>query len=200
MLSRPLGHAFLAAYRLTSRAWAKFFSLAASGAFASFGPRSVLRPADPASWPGPDRDRIRCLRRRGSWLQTLPDGDVQGPALLIGNRTAIAGSGVLSAASRVEIGRDVLVARNVYIADHSHRFDQIPIPVLDQGITAPAAVAIGDGAWLGRDVVICPGVRIGRGAVIGANSVVKDEVPDYAVGVGSPARVVRDIASEEVLA
>lgn len=200
MSSRPLGLAFLAAYRFTSRAWAKWFSFAASGAFASFGRASVLKP--PIRLQGEGRIAIGSgvFVGAGSWLRTVPDGQCDDPALIIGDRTSIAGACVLSAAGRVEIGRDVLLARNVYIADHSHRFDQIPVAVLNQGISEPADVTIGDGAWLGQNVVVCPGVRIGRGAVVGANSVVKDDVPDYAIAVGSPARVVRDLAEEAVLA
>ena len=64
--------------------------------------------------------------------------------------------------------------------------------MLDQGVTDVRPVEICDGAWLGQNVVICPGVRVGRGAVVGANSAVRDDVPDYAVAVGAPARVVRE--------
>ena len=182
--------AYLAGHHLASRARAKFFSYAVSGAFASFGRKSVLNP--PIRLQGQRRISIGedVFVGAGSWLQTLPNHDSCETALVIGDRTGIAGSCVLSAAARIEIGRDVLLARNVYIADHSHRFDQVPLPVIAQGITPPAAVVIGDGAWLGQNVVVCPGVYIGRGAVIGANSVVKDDVPDYTVAVGSPARVV----------
>jgi acetyltransferase-like isoleucine patch superfamily enzyme len=93
----------------------------------------------------------------------------------------------------VRLGRKVLLARNVYISDHSHAFADVTRAVLDQGITKVEPVEIGDGAWLGQNVVVGPGVRIGRGAVVGANSVVLEDVPDYAVAVGAPARVVREL-------
>ena len=54
-------------------------------------------------------------------------------------------------------------------------------------------VVIEDGAWLGENVVVCPGVRIGKGAVIGANSVVLRDVPARSLAVGAPATVVREI-------
>lgn len=92
----------------------------------------------------------------------------------------------------MRLGRGVLLARNVYVADHAHAFEDTTRAVLDQGVTDVRPVEICDGAWLGQNVVICPGVRIGRGAVVGANSVVRDDVPDYAVAVGAPARVVRE--------
>ena len=96
-----------------------------------------------------------------------------------------------SAAVSVRIGRQVLMARNVYVSDHNHAFDDGSRPVLAQGITEPRPVEIGDGAWLGQNVIVNPGVRIGRGAIVGANAVVLDDVPDRAVAVGVPARVVR---------
>jgi acetyltransferase-like isoleucine patch superfamily enzyme len=126
----------------------------------------------------------------GSCLQTLGEGS-DGPVLIIGDGTSIAGTAVLSAVTCVELGQRVLLARNVYIADHMHAFDNPDAAVLDQGVTRVAPVRIGDGAWLGQNVVVGPGVSIGPGAVIGANSVVLDDVPAQAVAVGAPARIVR---------
>jgi acetyltransferase-like isoleucine patch superfamily enzyme len=51
-------------------------------------------------------------------------------------------------------------------------------------------VKIKDGAWLGTNVTVMPGVTIGRNAVIGANSVVNGDVPDFATAVGAPARIL----------
>ena len=131
----------------------------------------------------------------GSWLQVMGDSSRKesGIAIEIGSGTSIAGTCVLSAISRITLGRSVLLARNVYIADHMHAYEDLGVPVLDQGLTRVAPVEIGDGAWLGQNVVITPGVRVGRGAVVGANSVVRDDVPDFAVAVGAPARVVRTL-------
>jgi acetyltransferase-like isoleucine patch superfamily enzyme len=56
-------------------------------------------------------------------------------------------------------------------------------------------VLIRQGAWLGQNVVVCPGVTIGRGAVIGANSVVNRDIPDFCVAAGAPARVLKSIES-----
>jgi lipopolysaccharide O-acetyltransferase len=129
----------------------------------------------------------------GSWLQALPPASPEAPAatIVIGDGTSIAGSCVLSAAASITIGRKVLMARNVYIADHGHAFEDTGMAVLDQGIRAVRPVEIGDGAWLGQNVFVGPGVHVGRGAVVGANSVVLGDVPPFAVAVGAPARVVR---------
>ena len=194
---RAVGRGFLATYRFTKRAWGKGFSLLASGAFASFGSRSVLQP--PIRLSGESRIAIGddVFVGAGSWLHVLEPG-ASGIALEIGDGTSIVGDCVLSAAVSLRLGRKVLIARNVYIADHSHAFEDPSRAVLDQGIDRVGPVEIGDGAWLGENVVVGPGVRIGRGAVIGANTVVLDDVPDHAVAVGAPARIVRRFAEDQV--
>jgi lipopolysaccharide O-acetyltransferase len=133
----------------------------------------------------------------GSWLQVL-DGHSQGIALKVGDGTNIVGGCVLSAVRSVVIGRDVLMARNVYIADHMHAFEDTALPVIKQGITRVAPTEIGDGAWLGENVVVGPGVRIGKGAVVGANAVVLEDVPDHSVAVGVPARVIRQFTEQHL--
>ena len=87
----------------------------------------------------------------GSWLQVLgaPAGD--SPVIVVGDGTAIAGGCVLSAAHSLRLGRQVLIARNVYISDHVHAFDDTAQAVLKQGITGIGGVEIGDGAWLGAE-------------------------------------------------
>jgi acetyltransferase-like isoleucine patch superfamily enzyme len=128
-----------------------------------------------------------------SWLQALSDNESRSIALSIGNGTSIAGACVISAAKNVNIENDVLVARNVYISDHIHKYIQAGVPILAQGVDKISPVLIKRGAWLGQNVVICPGVTVGEGAVIGANSVVTQDIPDYCVAVGAPAYVVKTI-------
>ena len=193
-----VGRVFLGLHDLSVRLVAKTFSLLASGAFASFGRGTVLEP--PIRLHGANRIALGAdiWSGGGSWLQVLdPDGG--GVALSLGDGTNLAGGCVLSAAASVKLGRSVLLARNVYVSDHRHAFEDLTRPVISQGITGIAPVEIGDGAWLGENVVVCPGVRIGRGAVIGANSVVLDDIPDHSVAVGAPARVVRQLTAAEVL-
>jgi acetyltransferase-like isoleucine patch superfamily enzyme len=98
-------------------------------------------------------------------------------------------------ASRVTIGKSVLVAAYVYIVGGDHDFTDTSKPVLEQPRTS-AGVTIGDGAWLGAGAKILDGVTIGANAVIGAGAVVKDDVPDNAVAVGMPARVVSTRAAQ----
>jgi acetyltransferase-like isoleucine patch superfamily enzyme len=180
------------------RARAKGFSLLSSGAFASFGARTVLEM--PIRLVGERRISIGSdvYVGAGCWLQTLEAAEQAG-TLEIGDGTSIAGSCVLSAARSVRLGRKVLLARNVYVSDHIHAYEDPTRAVLDQGVDRLEPVEIGDGAWLGQNVVVCPGVTIGPGAVIGANAVVLDDVPAHSLAVGAPAAVVRRFAATQEL-
>ena len=195
MAGRRAGRVSLRLYRFWVRARDKAFSGLAGGAFAAFGGRSVIQL--PVRLGGEERIAIGSdvFVGSGSWLQAL-DGHGDDVALEIGDGTSIVGGCVLSAAVSVRLGRKVLIARNGYISDHVHRYDDTSRAVLDQGIRGIEPVEICDGAWLGENVVVCPGVRIGRGAVVGANAVVLQDVPDFCVAVGSPARIVRSFAAD----
>jgi acetyltransferase-like isoleucine patch superfamily enzyme len=192
------GAVALATYQAAHRLRGHAFSRAVSGGFAEFGPHSVLDP--PVDIRGA---RMIAVGAHvgvgpGSWLYAIPEAAAEAPVLVIGDGVNISGNCVLSAVSSVRLGRDVLLARNVYISDHSHAYEDVTRPVRKQGVRNVLPVAIGDGAWLGQGVVVCPGVSIGRGAVVGAGSVVLHDVPAYTVAVGAPARVVRSFGPREL--
>jgi acetyltransferase-like isoleucine patch superfamily enzyme len=161
------------------------FAIVARRAFAEFGTGAVLRL--PFRMWGEERIALgpRVMIESNSWLLALDPGG----RIVIGEGTQASGQLVVSAAGLVEIGADVLIARNVYISDHSHARDSDG-PIRLQGTTPPKPVRIDDGAWLGQNVVVLPGVTIGRNAIVGANSVVRDDVPANGVAVGAPARIV----------
>jgi abequosyltransferase len=123
------------------------------------------------------------------WITCVPKNSQ--PLIKIGDHTDIGKRLFISCAKKVEIGKGVLIAPNVFISDHSHNYQNTKIPVKNQGVTDPKPVEIGDGVWLGINVAILPGVKIGKNSVIGANSVVIKSIPDFCVAVGSPAKVVK---------
>lgn len=92
-------------------------------------------------------------------------------------------------ASRVTIGKRVLMAAYTYVIGGDHDFSDPSTSVLEQTRTS-AGVAIGDGVWLGAGAKILDGVTLGDGAVIGAGAVVRESVPAKAIAVGIPARIV----------
>jgi acetyltransferase-like isoleucine patch superfamily enzyme len=185
---------FLLCYRGLLTLTSKAFSLLISGGFRKYGKATVLMP--PLRLNGEHRIELgdRVFAGPSCWLQTIPDGDNREVAISIASGTSIAGMCVISAVRSVQLEENVLLARNVYISDHIHKYSRTDMPILAQGVDKIRPVLIKSGAWLGQNVVVCPGVTIGVGAVIGANSVVTQDIPDYCVAVGSPARIVRKIA------
>ena len=80
----------------------------------------------------------------------------------------------------------------MYITDCDHEYRNIDVSVINQGIVQRGQkVSIGGGSYIGINAVIVGNVKIGNHCVIGANSVVTKDVPDYCVAVGSPAKVIR---------
>jgi acetyltransferase-like isoleucine patch superfamily enzyme len=127
---------------------------------------------------------------------TLSAGMVPGqqcitdPVIKIGDRCLIGKDSGIVGHLQIEIGDDVWTGHHVYITDQNHDYRDVGLPISKQAMPE-RPVLIGDGSWLGYGTVVLPGARIGKHVVIGANSVVSGEIPDYSVAVGSPARVVR---------
>jgi acetyltransferase-like isoleucine patch superfamily enzyme len=94
-------------------------------------------------------------------------------------------------ASRVRVGKSVLMAAYTYLVGGDHLYDRIDIPVLEQGRTA-RGIEVADNAWLGTHVVVADGSRIGRDAIIGAGAVVIGDIPEFSIAAGIPAKVIRD--------
>jgi len=90
----------------------------------------------------------------------------------------------------IRIGNNTHVGEYCSIRDQNHAFSATDRPIAEQGFTG-APIVIEDDVWIGRGVHVCPGVRIGTGAVIGANSVVSRDVEPFAVVAGTPARVIK---------
>jgi acetyltransferase-like isoleucine patch superfamily enzyme len=93
--------------------------------------------------------------------------------------------------SRIEIGESVLIGAYCYVGPGNHTEGNAEEPLISRPMNIRGGVSIGAGAWLGARVTVVDGVRIGRNAIIGAHSLVRDDIPDNAVAVGTPARVIR---------
>lgn len=95
---------------------------------------------------------------------------------------------------KVRIGNNVQIAPNVglYTAGHPLHPDS-----RNSGYEYGIDITIGDNVWIGGSVCVMPGVTIGNNAVIGAGSVVTKDIPENAIAVGNPARVLRYITEED---
>lgn len=113
------------------------------------------------------------------------------PAIIIGDNTFVNEDCSISSIVKVEIGKNVLFARQVHITDHSHGYDNINIPVSSQQLITKGPIIIDDDCWLGYGCEILSGVHIGRHSVVAARAVVVKDVPAYCVVAGNPARVVK---------
>ncbi|PID75468.1 MAG: acetyltransferase [Deltaproteobacteria bacterium] len=109
--------------------------------------------------------------------------------LVIGKECDIGAHVILTSTGGLTLEDNVLIAGNCYIGGARYNLDELEQPIMHQGIYSRGAITIGKNSWLGASVTILDGVKIGRGCVIGAGSVVTKDIPDYAIAVGSPARV-----------
>lgn len=109
----------------------------------------------------------------------------------IGDGTVIHPQVHIAAVKSVKIGHEVLFAANCYITDHDHDWLHPDDPPITNGRVIAAPTSIGDHTWLGEGVAVLKGVTIGDHCVIGANSVVTQDIPPYTIAVGAPARVIR---------
>jgi acetyltransferase-like isoleucine patch superfamily enzyme len=133
---------------------------------------------------------------RGTILELAKGGTIR-----IGPDTHIMPQCILtSLVGSLVIGRDVLIAPQCAFFSYDHRIDDPSRPIRGAGFTSKGGIVIEDDVWLGVGVKVMDGVRIKRGAVIGAGSVVTQDVPEYAIAVGTPARVVRYRVGEETVA
>ena len=102
--------------------------------------------------------------------------------------------GVMVAAhTLVEIGDHCMFANGCFVTDANHRFDDPDKPVTWQGFSTKGPTRIGDNVWCGANVVVTSGVTVGRRCVIGANSVVTQDLPDFSIAAGSPAKVLKRV-------
>ncbi len=117
-------------------------------------------------------------------------------ALVIGSGVEINDFVHISAYKKVEIGDNVLMASKIYISDLNHgnfsdnEIYDITVPYGEQPISSKPIV-IEDNVWIGESACILGGVTIGKGAIIGAMSVVTKDIPPYTIAVGIPAKVVK---------
>ena len=151
---------------------------------------------------------VRYGRGAATYLGTMFD---LGPdaSVTLGEYALVHGARIISDAA-IEVGDHALISWNVVLMD-TYRFSRDPllrraelrnVPAGAPRVLAGAAdarpITIEPNVWIGFDAVVLPGVRIGRGAIVGARSVVMTDVPPYTVVAGNPAVPIRTLDADDV--
>jgi maltose O-acetyltransferase len=118
---------------------------------------------------------------RGAWF---------GYNLEIGDNSGLGINSQLYTGGGIVIGDNVMMGPDVVILTQNHKYDDVTRPMMEQGYES-APVIIEDDIWIGTRVVILPGVRIGRGSIIGAGSVVAGDIPPFSIVGGNPAKIIK---------
>jgi lipopolysaccharide O-acetyltransferase len=155
--------------------------------------------------------RARLIRRpfqvRGAERMAFGRGFTSGPGLrlealtdcarlTIGDDVQVNNNVHIAVIDTVLIGSRVLIASGVFISDHNHgsysgaTHSDPRVPPAQRALSS-APVVIGDDCWLGEHVCVLPGVKVGRGVVVGAGAVVTADLPDFVIAVGAPAKIIK---------
>ena len=114
-----------------------------------------------------------------------------GKNITVGNEVGL-GSNFKSLNRILKIGNYLMMGEDVLFLGGGHKFDRLDIPMAHQSDEPKTPLVIKDDVWIGARVIVLPACqRIGKGAIIGAGSVVTKDIQDYAVVGGNPARVIR---------
>lgn len=168
-------------------------------AFKSFGKDSVINPSF-LMLVGAQNISIGQNVYIGSRVQLTAWNKVNNisyhPTINIGNNTSIGDESQITCINIITIGNGVLTGKKILITDNSHglldneNLNTIPIK---RKMYSKGPVIIQDNVWIGEKATILPGVTIGEGAIIGANSVVTKDVPAKSLVVGCPAKIVKTL-------
>ena len=130
------------------------------------------------------KDRARL--ERGVDIRSLYDTHI-----IIDENAYIGPYVVIAGTGNIKIGKNCLIAPHCGIFANNHIFSDPTRPIEEQGITSKGIV-IEDDCWLGHNVTVIDGVKIGKGSIIGAGSVVNKNIPPFSIAVGTPVRIIRN--------
>jgi acetyltransferase-like isoleucine patch superfamily enzyme len=182
---------FYGAFGFINRAFDFCYTLVIRNQFASWGRGSRIGRG--AKLVGPQLAHVGSGVTIGAqvWMNAKDDRGDGLPTLHIGEGTYIGRFVQINAWRNVAIGNYVLVADRVFISDADHNYSATDVPIRLQGDAFCGDVILREGCWIGVGAVILPGVTIGRNSVVAANAVVTQDVPDFVVVGGVPAKIIK---------
>jgi acetyltransferase-like isoleucine patch superfamily enzyme len=115
---------------------------------------------------------------------------VSGPGkIVIGKGSKITSDVILDGRAGIQIGQYSQIGFRSILITYTHRWQGTEM-ILNQGMEG-ASIVIGDDVWIGANVIVLPGIKIGDRAIVGAGSVVTHDIPAMAIVAGNPARLIR---------
>lgn len=143
------------------------------------------------SWPHQVRIGRSCVLEDGIHFKF--DGVWQsGPRICIGNDCFVGAYTEFNIRQEIIVGDYCLIASGCKFIDHDHGFSRRSIPIKTQVDGVETPIVLEDDVWLGVNVVVLKGVKIGRGAIVSAGSVVTKSIPPYEIWAGIPARKISE--------
>jgi acetyltransferase-like isoleucine patch superfamily enzyme len=129
----------------------------------------------------------------GRWVHLGDDNRLRAHegTLRIGDKSVFGRDNTVNCYLDVEFGPRCIVADWVYVCDFDHRFDDVHLPIKDQGLVK-SPVRVGADVWVGVKASVLRGAQIGAGSVLAAHTVARGTIPPYSIVAGVPGRVVRD--------
>lgn len=112
-----------------------------------------------------------------------------GKGLKIGSNSGVGEFSFFGAAGGIEIGENVIMGQNIRFHSENHNFEEVDIPIKEQGVTNKG-IRLGNDCWIGAGTVFLDGVTVGDGCVIGANTLVNKDIPSFSIAVGNPVKII----------
>lgn len=117
-------------------------------------------------------------------------GGDYGAGLVMGSKSSIGPYGYVGCSGKIVIGNNVMFGPKCSLFAENHVFSDAKSTIKSQGVKQKG-IKIGDDCWIGSNTTILDGVSLGKGVVIGAGSIVTHDIPDRAIAIGVPARVIK---------